>query len=203
MNLLELYGDVTAAPVKVIGKILVDVLILAAIIGAIVAGWIWFLHRHDAPVGVPQVATVAPAVAEVTTEPVQSAPVIVYRAPAKAKLKLPDAVQSNVNQHVLASSTIAADDHPHTLTTVLDTATGQATTYDTLEPLPWLAIDTHGEAGMYYGLKDGHAAIRAEIRQNLLQIKAVHVQGIASVDQYLSGPISADYFAGIGLAYRW
>ena len=105
--------------------------------------------------------------------------------------------------HVAASSTIKPDDHPHTISTVIDDKTGEVTTYDTREPLPWLQVDNHGEAGVAYGIRDGQATVRLEVRQNLLDVKAVKLGVEASIDQPLSGSISPSYFVGVGLSYRW
>ncbi|MBC7076304.1 MAG: hypothetical protein H5T98_09625 [Syntrophomonadaceae bacterium] len=56
---------------------------------------------------------------------------------------------------------------------------------------------------MYYGVKAGASTVRAEIRQNLIQIKSVRIQAIASIDQPINGPVRADGFIGFGAVYRW
>lgn len=187
---------------KITPRLVFDLLLVAAILG-LAGAWWWKVSEPAQPIGVAVVAKPAAAVAKAPTETVQTAPVIAYTAPAKRRLRLPDAVQANANQHVLGAASVAADDHPHTVTTVLDASTGQTTTYDVREPLPWMAIDTHGEAGLAYGLKNGVQTVRLEARQGLLDIKAVRIGVTASLDQPLAGPLGADYFVGLGAWYRW
>ena len=100
----------------------------------------------------------------------------------------------------MASSKVKADDHPHTITTTLDQTTGEFTSYDRTDPLPWVAVDTRTEIGMYYGLKNGEQAVRLEGRQALLQVKALHVGAVASVD-VMRGEV--DSFVGVGVWARW
>lgn len=188
----------------------IDILKGVAMIAMILlATWLlWsFLHRPvTAPPAAPAVqATVAP---QVKAEPKISTPIAAktvktFADASKVRLRLPADVLANDNIHVIQSSRVRADDHPQTVTTVLNTETGESQSYVKEEPLPWLAVDTHGEAGIYYGLKHGERAVRAEIRQGLVQIKAVHVQAIASIDQPVSGLIRADGFVGVGAVYRW
>ena len=158
-------------------------------------------------VNVPQIAQPSKAVADAPKVDLPVAvPVKVYKGGAALKggLKLPPPVVQDDNKQVIASSTTPANDnHPHTITTVIDAATGEATTYDKEEPLPWLAWDRGSAVGIYAGIKNGEPAVRLQARQDLFSVKALHVGAIASVDQMASGPISADYFVGIGAEYRW
>lgn len=184
---------------------------LAIMVGALLALGVvaWsYLHSHSEPPTAPPNAVAveakpAPQLDHVGQIAIAPPKVKVFKPAAKAKLRLPEAVITDNAKHVIAAAVVRADDHQQTVTTVLDASTGESKTYVKEEPLPWLALDTHGEAGIYGGLKNGMAAARLEVRQGLFQVKAVHVGAIASLDQPLSGPIKADSFVGIGVWYRW
>ena len=104
----------------------------------------------------------------------------------KPKLNLPAAVAGNRKKRVIAASKIKASDRPHTVTTLIDTDTGKAETYVRTDPLPWVAFRSSGAAGVYYGMKNGEQAIRVQVRQDVIQVKAVHVGALASVDRTIS-----------------
>lgn len=179
-------------------KILAVVLLLAAAIG-----WLYF---KSAPEKAGQVVIATPA-AEVKAVPVvdvaiASGKVAVYQggAPLKKKLTLPKAVVDNNKESVLASSKIPSGERAHTVTTVINTETGASETYVRTDPLPWIAYENRGEFGMYYGVKNNTQAIRLQARQDILQVKALHVGVIGSVDMTQGRP---DYFVGVGVAYKW
>lgn len=180
---------------------------LIVLMVACAAAWINnFLKSEPPPVGVTVIATPAPEVKGQEKKPVaiKSGKVKAYTAPKnKAHLNLPQPVQDDPLQVVLESTQVKADDHPQTVTTTIDSDTGETKTYVRRDPLPWLAWDTHGEVGAYGGIKNGVLTARVEAKQGLVQIKALHLGVIASVDQPLSGPISADYYVGAGAWYRW
>ena len=174
-------------------------------------GWGAYLRYADfkAHLSAPIISKPVPAAAAAEVKDVPmvgitpAAPVKVYAPAAKEKLKLPKEVQDDKSKYVLAASRVAPDDHPHTITTVIDQQTGESQTYDTREPLPWLAVDMHGEAGLLYGVKNGYPAVRFEARQNLLDVKAVKIGIEATADQPTTGPLRADYFIGVGAWYQW
>lgn len=176
-------------------------LTVAAIAAALIYGYQWYTKPADVPAGMTVVAKPAPEVAE---EPkigvVTKAPIKVYKAGAKAKLKLPDAAIWDNDTHVIASSKTPNDERPHTITTTLNTSTGETTTYDRTDPLPWLAVKTTTELGLYAGYKRGGQAMRIEGRQEFLQIKAIHLGAMASADLMATG---TDGFIGIGAWGRW
>lgn len=154
-----------------------------------------------APVGVHVEARPAPEVAKVETERVAIAPPVrVYKPAAKKKLALPESVQADPVKHVIASTKTANDERQHTVTTVIDTSTGDSITYDRVDPLPWVAVNTKSEVGLYYGLKNGAQAVRIEGKQELFQIKTLHVGAMASADMY-DGRV--DTFVGVGAWARW
>lgn len=140
---------------------------------------------------------------EVAGQPTVTVPVTsvqAYPDAVKKKLNVPKPVADDVKKKVVAASKIAASDRPHTVTTLLDTGTGQFETYVRSDPLPWAAFTARGAAGVYYGLKNGEQAVRLQVRQDLIQVKAVHAGVIGSIDQ-VGG--KTDTFVGVGAEYRW
>jgi hypothetical protein len=171
-------------------------LVLFATFGAVVL----YFHFKPAPAapGIHLPATPAPELKREETIPVLVfEPVQVYKPAVKQKLKLPPAVQADANQHVVASTRTPNDERPHTVTTVLDTSTGKFETYDRAEPLPWLAVSTKSQVGLFYGLKRGDPVIRLQGQQELLQIKAVRIGATATLDG------DGETFVGVGAWARW
>ena len=181
---------------------------VCALVTAII--FIFLMVRHAlepkaAPVAVAVQATPAPMVKD---EPkvgisLKSPTIKVYKHAAhiKSQIVLPREVIADDGKQVLAVSKVEPDDHPHIISTVIDTSTGESSTYDTKEPLPWLAWDSHGEAGMYTGIKNGTPAIRLEVKEGLFAVKAIHFGLQGTVDQSTNG--QTDIFVGVGGAYRW
>jgi len=156
---------------------------------------------EPAPTGIHMTAKVAPEIAREETVPIIiDFPVQVYAPKVKQKLKLPESVQSNADKHVVASTKTPNDERSHTVTTLLDTSTGKFETYDRADPLPWVAVSTKSEVGMFYGYKDGEPTVRIHGQQELLQIKAVRLGAMASVDM-TNG--HTDTFVGVGAWARW
>lgn len=172
-------------------------LLIALALVAVVA--VYFAFKPDpAPPGVHVESTPAPEVANVPTERVEIAPPIqVYKPDAKKKLNLPEPVQQDAAQHVIASSKTANDERQHTITTVIDANTGNATNYDRVDPLPWIAVSTKSQVGLFYGYRGGEQIVRLQGQQELLQIKAMRVGAIATVDS------DGETFVGAGLWARW
>lgn len=187
-------------------RIITAVLALASIAAIAVALWVMFGPPAPDPgqeVAVP--AKVAEAVKGEAKRQVAILPgtVHAYMPAAKANLKLPADVAMDDAQQVIAAHTVDPDEHPQTVTTVIDTDTGESKTYVKLEPLPVFAWNFHGDAGAYVGVKNGDRAARLEVRQGVAQVKGIHFGGIASADQPLSGPLKADYFMGVGAWVKW
>lgn len=174
-------------------KILIPPLMVLA------AGYIlWHLNTTTAPVGDHEPAKVAPQVKDVPKVDITPAKIKVYAPKAKKRLKLPDAVQENQNIHVVESTRVQADDHPQTVTTMINAETGETETLVRREPLPWLAFKKTGEARMDYGRRRGvDRVVRLSIRQDLLQVKSLYAGVSASLDS------DGQYFAGVGVGYRW
>ena len=83
---------------------------------------------------------------------------------------------------------------------MIDANTGETTTLDRVEPLPWLAVSTKTEIGAFYGVKNGAPAFRIQAQQELLRVKALHLGAVASAD-VARGDI--DTFVGAGVWARW
>lgn len=176
-------------------------LLVLGVLTALGVGLYFYFKPEPAPTNVHLPAKDAPQVARETKVPVAAkAPLNVYPETVKRKLKLPDAVQANPAQHVVASSRTAADERPHTITTVLDTSTGEFTTLDRAEPLPWIGVSTKTEVGVFYGYKNGEPAFRVQAQQELLRVKALHVGAVASADLVRD---QVDTYIGVGAWARW
>lgn len=173
-------------------------LVIVAVAAAGVLGF--SLRPQPAPTGIYVEAPPAPPVAKIEREPVKVDAVQAYKPAAKKKLKLPAAVQTDPAQRVVAATRTPDDERAHTVTTVLDTATGEFTSYDRAEPEPWLAVDTKSEVGVFYGYKDGQPAIRVDGRQTLLQVKQLRIGAVATAD---ATPGKIDTFIGVGAWMRW
>lgn len=169
----------------------------------------WWHHASQpseaAPVNVWTSARKSDPVKEVEKHPVviKTGKIKTYPPAVKDGLKLPPAVQDDPHQQVIEATHVAPDDHATTVTTIVDTETGETNTITRREPLPWLAWSDRGSVGLYAGLKNGDPATRLQAHQELFSVKAVRFGVVASVDQPMSGPIGPDYFVGVGAEYRW
>jgi hypothetical protein len=162
-------------------------------------------NKHsDAPVGVYMMARPAREIAGQTkvATPIVSKTVQAYPPVAKHDLELPAPVQADANKVVIAASQIKPDDHPHTLACVLDTQTGETDSYVRKDPLPVFQFDTGTELGIFYGIKPGTPAVRAEILQGLFDVKAMHFGLRGSADVPLNGA-RLDAFGGVGIWGVW
>lgn len=149
------------------------------------------------PVSVP--APPAPEIAKETTTKVACKELVVYRDAAKKKLDLPATLAATPTAHVTRSSQIPGDEHPRTVTAVTDTATGLTELLVRTDPLPWLGLHTRRSLGISYGFKDDAAQAVARVHGEieLAQIKALHLGARANLDS------DGDWFAGVGLSFRW
>ncbi len=134
------------------------------------------------------------------TKRVATAPVRAYDA--GTKLKLPADVVANPDQQVIAATQVKGTDRPQTVTTVLDTRTGDATQYVRQDPLPWIALETRGAARLALGYRyDGSGfvkqVVRMSVEQDILRVKALTAGAVGSVDS------DGHAFLGVGIAYRW
>ncbi|BBE51137.1 hypothetical protein OYT1_ch1590 [Ferriphaselus amnicola] len=174
-----------------------------ALLAIFVTAWVMHLRQPAPPTTV--LATASEEVKNVPQVAVQiQAPLKVYQGGAKLKQKiaLPAEVVNDDRQHVIASSTVDGDG-PHTVTTVVNSQTGESHTFMRTDPLPWLAWDDHGAIGIQAGLRNGQQTVRINARQGIISIKAVHVGLVADLNQSISGPSRTDAFVGVGAEYRW
>ncbi|KIO49611.1 hypothetical protein [Nitrosospira sp. NpAV] len=182
-------------------------------VGLVVVALLWLWHVSQLqPLPQVSVSTPAETAPEVEDAPkvpvVTKAPIRVYSGGKvlKKKLNLPSAVAEDPAREIIASSQAKADDHPQTITTVINTTTGDSETYIRRDPLPWLAWDTSGEVGVYAGIKNGQQAVRLQARQGIVQVKALHLGVMGSIDQAAGGASTlsgTDYFVGVGAWVKW
>lgn len=172
------------------------------LIGLLLWGIISFMPKGPSTVSVP--ATEAPEVKNApTTTVMPKKPLKVFTAPAKAKLKLPDEVVRNPDQQVIAATQVKGSDRPQTITTTINTATGESQSFVKQDPLPWFAVETHGEARISYGYKISRGdslpkpVVRLGVGYDVVRIKALTAGITSTVDS------DGAAFVGVGAAYRW
>lgn len=170
---------------------------LAVTLAVLLAVMWWNFSPHPAPVSTQVIATPSKAVSRVGTE-ILTMPVKVYKPEAKKRLNLPKSLQMDSSQHVASATKVVADDHPHTISTLINDKTGEVTTYDTREPLPLFAVSSSRHYGAYIGALDGQQAIAVMARQEALHIKGVTVEGIAIGAMSQSERIG---FVGVGISW--
>jgi hypothetical protein len=173
--------------------------ILGAILLSLLAYFLWqHFAPPPAPVGQWVEATSSKELKVVPKVSIQPKALKVYAPSAKQKLNLPAALQQDDNSYVIASSTLAHDYHPQTVSSVINSETGEVTTITRREDYPWFAPEQTGEARVDYGIKNGGVRVgRLTVREDVLQIKAVHLGATATLDS------DRDYFVGVGLGVRW
>lgn len=162
---------------------------LAGCIGSAVL--IWAMPTPSLPVGVSTPLPVAPQAKGVPTKEINPGKVRVYTRPP---VPLPNAKPTEA---VTATARLQAEERPYTLSATLDTATGNSRIWARPEPQPWLAINTHGEAGLSYGYKSGLPVFRLSAQQTLLQAKALRFGATGTLDS------DGQWFAGVGIEGRW
>jgi hypothetical protein len=173
-------------------SVLVAVLLLAA-----GCAW-WYFTPAPVPVDEWTPAQVAPQLAPIPKQTIRPAKVRAYVPAAKAKLKLPDSMLNDQSVYVLDSSLLPSDTYPQTVTTVIDEQSGEVQTVVRREPLPWLAAEHRGELRLDAGVKNGLAkVVRLTLREDLLQVKALHAGINASVDT------DGQFFVGAGVGWKW
>lgn len=150
----------------------------------------WFWPEPITPVGETKIADEAKEVKGEPKTEIKPAKVQAYQPKVKNKLGLPQAVQADAKAHVLSASKVRGDDHPHTITTVLNEQTGEVTTYDRRDPLPWFALGGQKAVAIGHGFKSGKEVSWVSARADLVQVKALRLQvvGMAFSDtQWVAG----------------
>jgi len=161
-----------------------------------------FLRFQQPPPVQPQVAQAAPEVRNAPTVDIKPPKVRVYAPKVTHELVGKGIVPKGTSDPVLASSRIEARERPTTVTTVISEETGEARTYTAPAPLPWIATSSRGHVALDAGLKTrglniGEPVVRLSVRQEVLQVKALHLGVAASIDT------QGDAFVGAGVSYRW
>jgi hypothetical protein len=176
-------------------------LILAVI--CVVLLCIVFASRSPETVGQTAQASTANEVAGKTTSPVNVA-VQTFNDSVKNRLNLPSDVAANKSKKVVSASKVKASSHPSTVTTLIDSGTGKTETYVRTDPLPWLSVSHQGGAGasILQNFRTGDQVLRLHARQDLVQIKALHLSGVLSADIARSSG-QTDPYAGLNIEYRW
>jgi hypothetical protein len=162
-----------------------------------VAILLWMNMRHPSiPVGVTVSATKAPEIAKSAKIEITPAKVQVYPQKVKLAMALPETVKADKAIAVLDSSKLPMNLHPQTITTTLNTTTGETATVVTVDPYPWLAAENRREFRVDYGIRyDGRAVARMSFTDDLIQIKAIHLGAKADLDS------DGRFFIGVGAAY--
>lgn len=173
-------------------------LIAAVLIAVGVYVAMWISAKPVMPPGVHLPATPAKELRGVNTEPLIIDFVKVYPPKVKKQLKLPADVQADERKHVVASTKTTNDERQHTVTTLLDKTTGEFTTYDRVEPLPWVAVSTRRHYGAYIGAMNGEQALAVTARQEMLRVKALKVEAVAIG---LLSQSEQVVFAGVGASW--
>lgn len=154
----------------------------------------------------------APAVpaGEVKREPKVTVPVKAVQAyrdqrEVKVKLDLPAPVIAAPQEQVISTAKVPDSNRPHTVTTTLNTDTGESTSYVRADPYPWFKPESQGEASLSVGYKYSSRYLvgsvqpvaRLQLRQDFLQVKAIHFGVVASVDS------DRDAYIGVGIRIPW
>jgi hypothetical protein len=171
---------------------------IAIFITGLLAGIYWQGSYDPSVSSAP--AMVTPEVAKIEKEEIKPAKLKVYKQEAKDKLPLPEKIKDDKDEHVISASQIKGDGQDHTVITVVNAATGEATTIDHKKPLPWLAQEKKSEFRLDYGLKGYIAPTpvgRLSFRSELVRVKGLVLGLNTSLD------FDGEYFLGGGVGYRW
>jgi hypothetical protein len=163
---------------------------------ALVLGYFW-LDRESTPTAEFVPTTEFKAVAQVPKVAIVPKSIQVYGQTAKAKLHLPQVIQDDKNVSVVSATVVAPDDNPLTVTTLINSDTGDTQTLIRREPKPWLALKRTGAIRLDYGFRGVNRVARLSVRQDVLQVKSFYAGVTASFDS------DGQVFAGIGFEYRW
>lgn len=171
---------------------------IAIFIAGILAGVYW--PQPSQPDTGSKVAEVAPQLSGIAKEEIKPEKLKVYKPEAKDKLPLPQDIKKDKDEHVIDASKIKGDGHDHTVITVVNDKTGESTTIDYKEPLPWLSIERKRELRLDYGYKGNPLPVpvlRLTYRADFIQSKMFHAGINTSLDSDL------EYFIGLGLGWRF
>lgn len=174
-------------------------LILLFALAILTVAW-WYFTPPPAPVDEWKPAKQDKRVKGVSKKTIkpEDCGVVVYDPPAKDKLDLPDEVKKDPKKHVTAAVTVPSDEHPQSVVTVFDESTGETSALTQRMEFPLIATEQRGQVWLGYGLRNGGARVgRILLREDLLQVKALHLGLNASLDT------DGAWFVGVGVGYRW
>lgn len=122
-----------------------------------------------------------------------------YKPAVKNTIPLPAAVLGDVDKYVTSSVSVDGSEKRKVVSTVIDVATGESTTYIAPVPSPWFSFEHRGYAALDYGFKrnSSNPVARLNVREDLVQIKEIHLGLTGSIHS------DGDYFVGMGGEYRW
>lgn len=159
-------------------------------------GGIYLIDRLEVSPGESiGLATPAKEVVDAQIKQVESAPLNVYVDTVKNKLRLPEEIKRNPNKHVASAVKVKPDNRPHTIITTVDTSTGEFSTHDRIDPVPWISARATTHISAYYGIKNSDSVVRVGLQQELISIKTLNVEAVATTDIGAGKP---DTFIGIG-----
>ena len=163
----------------------------------------WAVTRPPVDTSVAVEAPIAAPIKKVKKRTVAVKSVQVFSPEAKLKLSLPPAVIADETKQVTGAATVPPSERRVTVTSVLDTGTGETTIFTKPEPLPWFAVESRGEARIdmgYKWVKNIPAQVlvgRLSVRHDFVQVKGFHAGVNVAIDS------DGALFAGAGIGYRW
>jgi len=162
-----------------------------------IAAWAFFAKSSHEQGKIIE-AVKSPAIENVAQEVIAAPVVIVYKTAAKAKLKLPAAIQHDEKKHVTDSIVVPPSDSATSTTSVFDEATGETKIVAIEEPKPWIAESRYGQIRFDYDLANSaRKAKRITVEQELFTVKDLHFGMSGALDDAMQGRLS------VGVAYRW
>jgi len=169
--------------------------VTAVLLGALVGAVLWVgSHKLKSTWSTP---AEAPAVSSVPKVDIAPPVVTAYAPAAKLKLHLPKRIQEDPKQHVLSASRVEPSFRAQTVAVVLDEATGASQAVIRVDPYPWLGHNPSGSLSLSYGLRNSTPVARLGLTQDLIQLKAVNLGGVAHLDS------DGAYYVGAGVNFRW
>ena len=102
----------------------------------------------------------------------------------------------------MPASRVPSSPRPQTVTTVIDTATGESQSFVKVDPYPWFAIEARGMAQLAVGYRfdrDGlpRQIVRLGAGYDLVRVKALTIGAVGTVDS------DGQTFIGAAVTYRW
>lgn len=149
-----------------------------------------------APLEIFATAPVAVEVKDVKKEDVPVKKIRSYPPATKKKVGMSSVEQQADNIYLVSAAKLAPDPRPRTVTAVYDSVTGEVHQDVRIDPLPWLATESHGTLWIGMGVKNsGKQVGRVEANYDVLQVKSFHLGIRANVDT------DKAWFVGFGVMH--